>query len=92
MGKQHWPAWFVREHPNMPERDDSGHELGPGLVSASFVSCKPCPATLDGRGHHIAFCRVNGCHAAEIRPPGCTGAYGPTRAERWARSLRPTES
>jgi hypothetical protein len=72
----------------MPDRDDAGHNLGPGLIGRSFVQCKPCPATIDGRGHHVAFCRVNGCRAAEITPAGCTGAYGPTRAEWYAQAAR----
>lgn len=87
MGREQWPDWFRLEHPNMPDHDDAGHELGPGLISLSFASCKACPATTDGRGHHVAFCRVNGCQAAEIRPPGCTGAYGMTRAEWYAQDM-----
>jgi hypothetical protein len=79
MAEKDWPEWFSRRHPEMPERDDAGHELGPGLVSSSYVPCKPCPASIDGRGHHITFCGVIGCDAAEIRPIGCSGAYGPTR-------------
>ncbi len=79
--RKFWPEWFMREWPEMPERDDAGHELGPGQVSFSFVSCDPCPATTDGRGHDVAYCRTDGCRAAEIRPVGCSGAYGPTRAE-----------
>ncbi len=81
VAKRFWPEWFVKEWPEMPERCAQGHELGPGRVSVSFVSCKPCPATTDGRGHHIAFCGVIGCEASEFRPVGCSGAYGPTRAE-----------
>lgn len=76
--------WYHETYPWIPDRDTNGHKLGPGLSTQSMVACKPCPATTDGRGHHVTFCGVIGCHAAEVRPPGCTGAYGPTRAERYA--------
>lgn len=88
MGKENWPEWFRREYPGLPETDSAGHQFGPGLISNSMVSCKPCPNTTDGRGHHVVFCRVDGCHAAEIRPPGCSGAYGLTRAELWEQATK----
>jgi len=68
-------AEFRKVYPWIPEHDQAGHQLGPGLVSFSFSSCS-CPAATDGRGHHVAYCRVNGCRAAPARPPGCPGPAG----------------
>lgn len=71
--------------------DDRDAKDAPDLLARAgrtVVLSAPCPATKDGRGHHIAFCRVNGCRAAEIRPAGCTGAYGPTRAEWYEQVVR----
>lgn len=83
-----WPEWFKLAFPGLPDCDAAGHQLGPGLISQSFVTCKPCPATTDGRGHHVWFCRENGCRASETRPPGCSGAYGPTRDVLWERAVK----
>lgn len=48
----------------------NGHELGPGKLSLSWVwcTCKQ-PAS---NGHHVAYCRVDGCGAEPRRPPGCS--------------------
>lgn len=53
----------------IPATCGNGHELGRGRVSLSWVSCD-CGS---GGGHHVAYCRVNGCKAQPRRPPGCTG-------------------
>mgnify|MGYP001270247116 CR=1 FL=1 len=47
-----WPTW-------LPERCGNGHELGPGKVSLSWVSCRCAEAALGG--HHLTYCRVDGC-------------------------------
>ena len=65
-------GWFEEAWPWVPPADAEGHELGPGRVNFTFVNCD-CPAVTDGRGHQTVRCRVNGCHAEPIRPPGCTG-------------------
>ncbi len=59
------------QHPKMCA---NGHELGPGKLVLSFVMCPDCPATEDGRGHHVIYCRVNGCRAEPAYPPGHVGA------------------
>jgi hypothetical protein len=60
------PAW-------LPSTCENGHPLGPALVSLSFKSCPGCPATTDGRGHHVYYCRVNGCRSAPAYPPEHVG-------------------
>jgi hypothetical protein len=45
----------------------------PGEVSLPFVTCRDCPANVDGRGHHVFRCRVIGCDAPVIVPPGHVG-------------------
>jgi hypothetical protein len=57
----------------IPERCSERHWLGPGTVTFSFVMCRDCPATRDGRGHHIARCRVLGCTSPDCTPPGHVG-------------------
>ena len=54
----------------IPATCPNGHELGAGKTSLSWVFCtcrQPAAA-----GHHIAYCRVNGCHVPTL-PPGCPG-------------------
>lgn len=47
--------------------DANGH---PVCKPGSFVPCG-CPAQLDGRGHFVYYCRVDGCTADPVRPPRC---------------------
>jgi len=55
----------------IPATCPNGHELGPGRLSLSWVSCD-CPRAQLSRGHHVVYCRTLGCHARTL-PPGCTG-------------------
>lgn len=57
----------------VPAADARGHALGPGRVNLTMVSCPGCPATTDDRGHQSVRCRVNGCDAPTIFPPGHVG-------------------
>lgn len=54
----------------IPATCPNGHELGPGKLSLSWVSCT-CPRSRGG-GHHVVYCRINGCHIPTL-PPGCSG-------------------
>lgn len=54
----------------IPATDRAGHQLGPGRVSLSWVSCDCQPGN---KGHHVARCRINGCGAGAEHPPGCPG-------------------
>lgn len=71
-------GWFEREYPWIPAADEAGHRLGPGLVNLTFMSCD-WPAVTDGRGHQSVKCRVDGCKAPTIYPPGHTGGDRPQR-------------
>lgn len=62
-----WPAW-------LPDRCSKGHELAPGLVSLTWVSCD-CPGA-ENDGHQTYRCRQ--CRAA-FWPPEHTG---PVRDQR----------
>jgi hypothetical protein len=54
----------------LPPTCESGHELGPGRVSLSWVSCICQPGSI---GHHVGYCRRDGCKSPPARPPGCPG-------------------
>ncbi len=66
-------GWWARAYPWIPAVDERGHPLGPGAVNLSFIACLGCPATTDERGHPVARCRVIGCDAPPIFPPGHVG-------------------
>jgi hypothetical protein len=57
----------------IPKVDANGHELGAGSTNLVFIMCINCPATKDGRGHYVARCRIDGCDAPSITPPGHIG-------------------
>lgn len=60
-----WPTW-------LPDRCGNGHELGPGLVSLSWVQCD-CAG---GQGHQVHYCRAQGCHW-HMYPPEHVGPPEP---------------
>lgn len=54
----------------IPATCTNGHQLGRGHTSLSWVACTCRPGS---DGHHVAYCRVNGCKAGPRIPPGCPG-------------------
>jgi hypothetical protein len=63
IGRPDWIEWWL------PVTCANGHPLGKATINPSFVPCPGCPATTDGRGHHIYRCRTTGCGAPFIPPP-----------------------
>jgi hypothetical protein len=57
----------------IPRTCANGHPLGAGQTNLVYVTCLRCPASKDDRGHHVAKCRVIGCDAPFIPPPGHLG-------------------
>lgn len=60
----------------------NGHPLGrvgaTATVSLSYITCPGCPANTDDRGHHVAYCRTDGCMKPAY-PDGHEGAVPPQR-------------
>lgn len=65
-----WPDWY-------PKTCTEGHDLNEG-ISLSWESCPGCPgAEGNATGHHVVYCRINGCRAEPTRPPGHVGPGRP---------------